>query len=325
MRLWVDGDPVASVRRAGQLLAPGLPLWIGGNHPYGEHFAGVIDEVRVYSRALDRAELERDGLAPVADTATTSRDLAAAYDFDEGTGDTAADASGHGNVGTLLGATWTTDGRFGNALRFDGSSATVRVASSPALDLGSAMTLSAWVRPARQESGWRTVVQREVDTYFLVASSSAALPLDRFDDLLAGLVVAALAALVATSVRSRGAWLGARRRSTWLVGVALVVLGLVVDGVTAPTVTIFGALLPAVWLAATAEGAVERVVFASYAMIATGLMFAFSEPIERFGLRWDAADGSGARAAALGVLLVLLAVVRLRPRRGRTLASVAPT
>ena len=34
------------------------PLWIGGNSPYGEYFQGLIDEVRVYNRALTQAEIQ---------------------------------------------------------------------------------------------------------------------------------------------------------------------------------------------------------------------------------------------------------------------------
>ena len=45
---------------------PDTPLWIGGNLPYGEHFQGLIDEVRVYDRALRRAEIRRDMATPVA-------------------------------------------------------------------------------------------------------------------------------------------------------------------------------------------------------------------------------------------------------------------
>ena len=34
------------------------------------------------------------------------------------------------------------------------------------------MTLSAWIRPAATQSGWRTIMQRETDAYFLNASNS---------------------------------------------------------------------------------------------------------------------------------------------------------
>src|SRR5882672_3118788 len=48
--------------------------------------------------------------------------LVAAYAFNEGAGTTVADISGNGNTGTISGATWTTSGKFANALLFDGSS-----------------------------------------------------------------------------------------------------------------------------------------------------------------------------------------------------------
>ena len=48
----------------------------------------------------------------------------------------------------------------------------VRVADSASLDLTTAMTLSAWIRPTASQSGWRTILQRQTDSYFLNASNS---------------------------------------------------------------------------------------------------------------------------------------------------------
>ena len=96
----------------------------------------------------------------------------AAYSFDEGSGTTVADLSGNGNTGTLQGASWTTQGKFGKALSFNGSTSRVRVADAPSLDLTSAVTLEAWVYPAAAQAGWRAVVQKGVDSYLLHASSS---------------------------------------------------------------------------------------------------------------------------------------------------------
>ena len=109
-------------------------------------------------------------LAAPAQNAQPS-DLVAAYAFNEGSGSTVADLSGNGNVGTLSGASWTTAGKFGSALAFNGSSARVRVEDSASLDLTSAMSLEAWVYPAASQSGWRAVVQKEADSYLLSASS----------------------------------------------------------------------------------------------------------------------------------------------------------
>ena len=50
--------------------------------------------------------------------------LVAAYAFDEGSGTVAADASGNGHQGSILGAAWAT-GRHGPALSFSGANASV--------------------------------------------------------------------------------------------------------------------------------------------------------------------------------------------------------
>jgi hypothetical protein len=93
--------------------------------------------------------------------------LVAAYSFNEGTGTTAADASGTGNTGTLTDATWTTAGKYGGALSFDGSSALVSVLDAPSLHLSTAMTLEAWVKPSAVIDGWSDVIYKGDDTYFL--------------------------------------------------------------------------------------------------------------------------------------------------------------
>ena len=168
LRLYVDGDQVSrNTSVSGAIQIPDSPLWIGGNRPYGEHFDGVIDEVRVYDRALGQGEIAHDMAMPVA----PASGLVAAYAFDTGSGNVAVDSSGHRASGEIRGATWTR-GRYGDALRFDGTASEVRVPASPALNLTSAMTLSGWIRPDSARRGWRTIVQRQTDAYFLTASSS---------------------------------------------------------------------------------------------------------------------------------------------------------
>jgi hypothetical protein len=98
----------------------------------------------------------------------------AAWGFNDGGGGTAADASGNGNAGTLVnGPTWTA-GRNGGALLFDGVDDRVRVSDSPSLDLTTSATFEAWVYPTGPLTGWRTILQKEVDAYFLHASSDTA-------------------------------------------------------------------------------------------------------------------------------------------------------
>jgi hypothetical protein len=86
--------------------------------------------------------------------------LVAAYAFNEGSGSTATDASGSGNAGTLSGTTRTT-GKYGGALSFNGTSDRVNVPDANSLDLNR-FTISAWVRPAVAQSGWRTAVMKEI-------------------------------------------------------------------------------------------------------------------------------------------------------------------
>jgi len=71
----------------------------------------------------------------------------ASYAFEEGTGNTSADTTGNGRTAALRNTTWTSSGRFGNALEFNGTTSLAQVADSDALDLSEAMTLEAWVRP----------------------------------------------------------------------------------------------------------------------------------------------------------------------------------
>ena len=83
--------------------------------------------------------------------------LVASYSFEEGTGTAASDASGNNNNGTLANATWTTSGKFGKALTFNGTSSVVNVPDAASLRLTTAMTLEAWVYPTAAGSVWRTV------------------------------------------------------------------------------------------------------------------------------------------------------------------------
>jgi Concanavalin A-like lectin/glucanases superfamily len=77
--------------------------------------------------------------------------------FDEGSGSTAADASGNGNIGTVEGgATWIAGKRSG-ALAFDGSTGVVRVPSSPSLE-PQAVTVSAWVRRSGTPGNYKYIL-----------------------------------------------------------------------------------------------------------------------------------------------------------------------
>jgi uncharacterized protein (TIGR03437 family) len=99
--------------------------------------------------------------ATITVTAPVSTGLVAAYSFSEGTGTTVADASGNGNSGTITNATWTTSGKFGSALSFNGSSSWVTVKDSASLDFTKGMTLEGWVNPTVLSGSWRTVIIKQ--------------------------------------------------------------------------------------------------------------------------------------------------------------------
>jgi hypothetical protein len=88
--------------------------------------------------------------------------LVAAYNFNSGTGTTLVDSSGSNNNGTLTnGPTWTTSGKYGQALSFDGIDDRVIVPDANCLDLKSAITLEAWVYPSTNLSGRETILLKE--------------------------------------------------------------------------------------------------------------------------------------------------------------------
>ncbi len=216
LRFYLDGVLTSSRAVSGRLRATHDPLWMGGNRPYGEYFVGELDEVTVYNRALAAGDVRRLMSTPLSQRPPTmSRGLVAAYPLDSGAGRIAIDGSGRGNNGAIDGATWTPDGHFGGALRFEVGGDRVRIPESPSLDLTRTMTLSAWVRPSRSQRGWRTVLHRQTDAYFLDAGSGAVEvdTLGALDDTQAALAALAFAwlcvALAAGSPSRRtaaGAW-----------------------------------------------------------------------------------------------------------------------
>jgi hypothetical protein len=108
----------------------------------------------------------------------TSGYLVASYSFNEGTGSTVSDSSGKGNNGTITGATWSTSGKYGKALSFNGTSNYVSVPDATPLELTNGMTLEAWVNPSTL-SGWRTILLKEQSgnlTYALYANTDGNVP-----------------------------------------------------------------------------------------------------------------------------------------------------
>jgi hypothetical protein len=59
LTLYVNGAPMTP-KASGALVQSDIDVWIGRNQWYNIPFAGVIDQVRIYNRALTAEEVKRD-------------------------------------------------------------------------------------------------------------------------------------------------------------------------------------------------------------------------------------------------------------------------
>ena len=65
LRMFVNGMQIGTQSAAGAAIVTTGALRIGGNSVWGEYFKGLIDEVRVYNRALSAAEIQTDMATPI--------------------------------------------------------------------------------------------------------------------------------------------------------------------------------------------------------------------------------------------------------------------
>jgi glutamine amidotransferase PdxT len=120
----------------------------------------------------------RDAAGNITTSASVSftvfnNSLVAAWGFNENTGTIANDNSGNGNTGTLTnGPTWSSSGKFGAAILFNGSSSLVNVNDANSLDLTNGMTIEAWINPSNL-TGYKTIICKENGTNNLAYALSA--------------------------------------------------------------------------------------------------------------------------------------------------------
>jgi len=88
-----------------------------------------------------------DGVRQVRFEACDSTNERLFLRFNESSGTTATDSSGNGLHGTAYGAVSWTAGKYGNSLDFNGSTTYVEVPASTNLEIGTGLTISAWIRP----------------------------------------------------------------------------------------------------------------------------------------------------------------------------------
>jgi regulation of enolase protein 1 (concanavalin A-like superfamily) len=142
--------------------------------------ADVLVGLAVTSRSpsrLMKGTFDRVAITSLAASTTPPAGPVAAWSFDDGAGSLVR-ASVGGLNGVVTGATWTTAGRYGGALVFNGVDNLVTVGANAALNLTTGMTVEAWVYPAALGS-WRTVALKEGTNdlaYGMYASDQSSTP-----------------------------------------------------------------------------------------------------------------------------------------------------
>ncbi|MBT3267643.1 LamG domain-containing protein [Candidatus Poribacteria bacterium] len=87
------------------------------------------------------------------------------WTFDEGNGDTTADASGLGNNGTFAGQPAWAPGHTGGAIEFDGGSEVV-VEDADSLRLVTGVTIAVWAMPVEGQAAWaKFLIKQKSDEY----------------------------------------------------------------------------------------------------------------------------------------------------------------
>ncbi len=169
IKLYIDGKLNTNTTYAtGASSTYGATAIIGSFTSIANFYAGFLDDLKVYNSALtdDQIRLDYNANAAVnfnTGTATESGKLidgagnppVGEWNFDEHYGTTANDQSGNGNTGTLTsGPSWTA-GKYGSAIKFDGSNDYVNIPdpSSGNLDFGTGnFTVSTWVKASSASS-----------------------------------------------------------------------------------------------------------------------------------------------------------------------------
>lgn len=145
--IYIDGFPAVQTT-GGPVVAPqemepiAQQAWLGKSRFPDPGLDGTLDEFKIYNRAFTASEVEA--------SAWPGMDYAH-WQFDENTGTTTADASGHA-IPTALsaGVTWTS-GRLGSAVTFAGGAGgatgpTVTLATNPLAQCTDQLTVSAWIK-----------------------------------------------------------------------------------------------------------------------------------------------------------------------------------
>jgi hypothetical protein len=137
IHLYINGKEVTYFRQialVGSTVNTASNFLIGSDLGANHWFDGIIDEIKVFGKALTEKEIF-DQYATVF-----------SVNFNEKIGNNVNDSSLNKNNGNIIGAQWVT-GISGSALGFDGINDDVDFGNPFSLDLTGSRSMSAWVKP----------------------------------------------------------------------------------------------------------------------------------------------------------------------------------
>ncbi len=158
MRLYLDGAEVASQPVSGAL-AGGNTIELSHS---GETLDGLLDEVIIYRRALNAAEVQSLFNRPPEMLLTLD---------EEGQATTFSDITGNGHDGACSGGTCPSagvKGQVGPAAVFDGADDYIQVPHSSALNPGDEMTLMLWVKLEDTDPDQKLVGKSSIGNGFIL-------------------------------------------------------------------------------------------------------------------------------------------------------------
>ena len=153
--IYVDGVLDGTTSGSGTINVGTADVQIGAREytGYRAFFNGVIDEARIWNRALNADEIMSSAQAG----------LRADWHFDENSGSLTADSSGYGNTGAIHDAAWgpasPAPSLFSN-LTFDGTDDYVEAENSTSLNLFNQISIDAWISRSADNQFYTAIVSK---------------------------------------------------------------------------------------------------------------------------------------------------------------------
>nr|WP_225953565.1 LamG domain-containing protein [Kibdelosporangium phytohabitans] len=163
LQLYVNGELAGTGQHTGnwtsqpaRTLQIGRGKWAGNT---GDNFPGLIDDVKVFDRALPDIRLDTSG-SEIDQLAGRPANEIAAWNFDDATGTVTTDFTGQQTAMTLSAGIGWAPGKTGTGARFPGNGGRV-YGSEPVIRTDDSFTVSAWVKPDVLDAKARAVAAQE--------------------------------------------------------------------------------------------------------------------------------------------------------------------